>query len=439
MAKTRKASKTGDQSVVIQDLSITIQATNRDRKDLQRWRNALVSAESITQPTRKLLYDLYEDMVLDEHLASVLDQRRLALTTTPLVFERDGKPVDAIQALIDSEGFDDLLTLILDSRVYGYSLIYADFSAPEPAIELVPRPHVIPTRHLVVANPYLTDGIDYTLPPYSNLYVGVGKPKDLGLLLKATPLVIVKRGNFGDWATFNELFGQPLRKGTYQTGDPAVKQQLDVALKNMGSTAWISVPEGADVEFVTSGQTAAAANTYQKLWEICDKGLSKLIVGQTMTTENGSSKSQGEVHERVANKISESDRQFALKVLNSRIKPLMLAQGLPADGDFRFVDPEEQLSKKDKADVDLKIHQLVAPLKKEWWKENYHVEFVDDQDADPNAEPVLPPDPTDEKPGNAPADKPGNSEKPDKGKAAELAFPDWMDRLRSFFWQAPTR
>ena len=71
---------------VIQDLRIEIRSVDRTRKDLSNWRHALESAENPNYPTRQLLYDLYEDIVLDDHLRSVMDQRRLAVTTSSIVF-----------------------------------------------------------------------------------------------------------------------------------------------------------------------------------------------------------------------------------------------------------------------------------------------------------------------------------------------------------------
>lgn len=335
------------------------------------------SAESQT-PVRKLLYDLYEDILLDEHLTSVMTQRRLALTNTSLSFQIDGEPVEEIQALLALECFEDLLLGIHDIRYFGYSLLQCDFIAGK--VDLIPRAHVVPSRTLVVATPYDQSGIDYTQPPYNMICAGIGKSNDLGLLLKAAPLVLMKRGDISDWATFNEIFGQPLRSYTYDPNMPGNKEQLTEAAKAAAGSSFVVMPDGSKVEYVSSYQTASA-QTYDMFAKRMDEALSKLIVGQTMTTENGSSKSQGEVHERVADKIGLADRRYVLRYLNGHVRQMLIAQGFPADkGEFKFIEEEARLSKKDRLSMDLDIHTRVGKLKKKYVADEYNVEFVDDSD-----------------------------------------------------------
>ena len=375
---TRKAKKAA--SVEIIDRSIQIQAADRSRKTLDNWKQAILSAESVIQPVRKTLYDIYADAYLDEHLRSVLGQRRLALSKTNLVFKRtSGEEVDEINALIKMRFFRQALRHILDARFYGFSLIGIDFV--NGTTSLVPRPHVVPSKNLVVATPYDTTGIDYSQSPYNTLYLAVGETDDLGLLVSAVPLVLLKRGNISDWATFNELFGQPTRKGTYDPNNPTSKVQLEQALASAGSVAHFVVPIDTNVEFIESGNKSGAKDTYYGLADFCDKGMSKLIVGQTMTTQDGSSKSQGEVHERVADDISYDDQEHILSYLNEDGVAMLIAQGFPAtDGAFEFIEEEAEISKKDRLDMDLNIHKNVGKLPKQFFKDEYNVEFVDDSD-----------------------------------------------------------
>jgi hypothetical protein len=453
MAKT-KATAPKDQQVVIQELGIQIRSNDRTPKDLARWKSALVSAENVQMPIRRTLYDLYEDIVLDEHLTSVMVQRCLALTNSTLVFQKDGKEVEAVQKLINTLAFESLCNHILQSKLWGYSLIHADFTTAEPTIELVPRPHVVPELGIVVANPGDMTGINYQEPPYTNLYVGVGEKKDLGLLLKAVPLVLLKRGNVSDWAAFNEVFGQPLRKGTYSPGDPAQKVQLEQALANMGQMSYVVVPEGSNLEIIGNYQTASAT-TYSMLTEHFDKAISKLIVGQTMTTESGASLSQSEVHERVAGKIGVSDRRFLIKVLESRIKPLLIAQGIPADGNFQFMDEEAEVSKKDRLEGDLKIHEKVGKLPKTYWSNEYNVEFANPSDNE-KQEPEANPEPAAEDEPEGKTKTPEQPDKPEKEKPAgkqnnsiplagadhngsQYSIREFVALVKDFFRKAPIR
>ncbi len=436
------------QQVVIQQMGIEVRTIDRSPKDLAKFKQAIQSAENIQMPLRTQLYNLYEDIMLDEHLTSVVDQRRNALFDTSLIFQKDGEVIEDVQRIIDTTAFERLCMAIIDSRLFGFSLIHCDFT-PEsgPVIELVPRPHVVPEFGIVVKNPGDATGIGYTQPPYTNLYIGVGEPKDLGILLKAIPLVLMKRGNTSDWAKFNEVFGQPLRKGTYNPNDPGSKVQLETALANMGNMSYAVLPEGSNVEIVGTYQTASA-DTYSKFSDYQNKAISKLIVGQTMTTESGSSLSQSEVHERVADRVAYADRRFLLKVLESMVRPLMIAQGVKgaSDGNFQFVTEEATVSKKDRLAGDLLIHKQIGKIPKSYWSEEYNVPFVDDSDdeeVEPEEQPETDPKDDDPVPNEKPEKgKPDPAEKPKQKNAApesDFAFKRAWLELKSFFSQAPTR
>ncbi|MEZ0611942.1 DUF935 family protein [Fibrella sp. WM1] len=429
-AKQKPAAVANTKQIVVNDFGIQLRTLDRTPKDLGRWKAALQSAESILSPNRKLLYDLYDDITLDGHLTSVMEQRRLAITTSALLFQKDGKPNEQINALINSLGFLALLGHIIDSVAYGYSLIRADFTAPRgPAVDLVPRAHVVPQFGIVVEQPGSFDGTDYTQPPYTNLYLGVGNPDDLGKLLKAAPLVLLKRGNVSDWSSFNEIFGQPHRKYTYSSIEQ--KAQLERMANEQGRAGYSIIPEGANMEVMGNYQTASAT-TYSMAIDHFDKELSKLFVGQTMTTDSGSSLSQSEVHERVGDRVGMSDRQFVILVLESLVKPMLIAQGIPADGNFQFADEEESVAWKDRLDGDLKIHKEVGPLTQEYFAEEYHVEF--DKTAK-KKEPGKGQQGEDDPEEEDAAEQPNKKEKPAKGKQENSApsFEELKARATDWF------
>ncbi|MFC5408018.1 DUF935 family protein [Larkinella bovis] len=419
----KKQAKNANVNIV--DNTIQIRTLDRSRKTLDNWKTAMQSAESLLNPNRQLLYNLYADIMLDEHLISVTDQRRLNVTGVTLMFGKDGKENEAIGKLIDTEAFEQLLEHILDSRFFGFSLIQNDFATiinEQPQIKLVPRAHVKPGFGIVVGNPGDMTGIDYTQPPYDTLYTPAGRADDLGLLLAAAPLVLLKRGDVSDWATFNEVFGQPLRVAYYNPMDPTQKPLLEKGMAEMGSMAYMILPDGAKVEFPTTYQTAAA-DTYERFANRMDKAISKLIVGQTMTTEDGSSRSQSEVHERTAGKIAQSDRRFALRILNSRIKPALIAQGYPVgEGEaFSFVEEEERLSKKDRLEMDIKIHKEVAPIKVDYFAQEYNVP-IDEEALSNRQQQAL----------QTTEEEPEDEEKPEKPKKVKQSAVDEFGRFMQF-------
>ncbi|MFK5282397.1 hypothetical protein ACI3PL_22835, partial [Lacticaseibacillus paracasei] len=80
--------------------------------------------------------------------------------------------------------------------------------------------------------------VDYTELPYSDWCIGVGQKRDLGLLLKITPLVIWKKNALGAWAEFIEKFGSPIRIGKTDSNDLQSVNNMENMLKNMGVASW---------------------------------------------------------------------------------------------------------------------------------------------------------------------------------------------------------
>lgn len=372
MAKNRKP------QVVKPNVSFPIYLAPKDNtsKSIENWKAAKEQAESIFNPLRKPLIDLYENIVLDPHLSSVMEKRILSITNTTWTFALDGEPVEAIDLMCNKHFFEQLLTYIIEAKFWGVSVIETDFN--RGTCELVPRGHCVPEFKIVLTEPYMSDmGIPYDLPPFDRTVIDVTS-NDLGLLYKVAPYALLKKDDISDWATFCEIFGMPTRVGKYDPNTPGNEAQLKKALQDMGAAAWMAIPTGSEIEFPQS--TSKTGNDiYERFANFCNAEISKCIVGNTMTTEVGKngSRSQGEVHERGEDDIKRSDRRFVERTLNERIIPLLIKQGfaVPEGAEFKAIEDEAELTKAQQLDMDLKIHQQVAPIKREHFAQEYNIEF----------------------------------------------------------------
>lgn len=107
--------------------------------------------------------------------------------------------------------------------------------------------------------------------------------------------------------------------------------------------------QDTEIEFVESGK-GDAFNVYDKRIDRANSELSKLIIGQTMTIEDGSSLSQSETHLEVFENLVESDCTMLRDIVNNQLIPRMVKHGFPIKG-LRFewddaVDytPEQQVA-----------------------------------------------------------------------------------------------
>lgn len=111
-----------------------------------------------------------------------------------------------------------------------------------------------------------------------------------------------------DWVAFAEVFGMPIRIGKY--GPTATKEdqrKLMTAVANIGTDAAAIIPSSMMIEFEGTGNVTAGGIIYKDLAEYMDRQVSKGVLGQTMTTDDGSSRSQAEVHNEVRADILEDD------------------------------------------------------------------------------------------------------------------------------------
>lgn len=365
----KKTAPEKDQKLLISH--IDLRQINRTTQDIVSWRNAIRSAESVLNPIRSTLYDLYFDILLDGQLESVVAKRITAITNSPLRYVKDGKDIPLITDMIETQDFTFILTEILNSVFWGYTLLELQFTDTHIVPTLIPRKHVKPEFNLVTMHPFDMTGVNYLDPYYSKSILTAGHPKNLGLFVKVAQYVLYKRGGFGDWAQFAELFGMPFRKGKYQTYDEASRAALKSALEEAGSAAYIAIPEGTDIE-ITWPTGTGSQDVHQKLIAECNAEISKTIVGQTMTTDNGSSRSQADVHAQVQDEIFQSDKRFVASVLNEQLRKLLALYYPGVDGGKFVFGEADYLEKNVKLDMDIKIATQV-PVSDDYFYETYNI------------------------------------------------------------------
>ncbi len=333
--------------------TITIKPTQRNTNDIETWRSALKSADI---NRRAKLYDLFDDLLLDNILADAIAKRIDAITNAEIVFvDKNGQPNEEIDLLMRSEGFEVLLENIMRSKFWGFSLFQTEIF-PQLIASLIPNKNVNPLLSIILTEQSDETGYDYSA---DDRFIFAGSKSDFGLILKAAPYVIYKRGNFGDWAQFAEMFGMPFRIGKYNNYDEATRKSLVQALETSGAAPYMVVPKEADIEF-KDNTTYANAMLYDKLKEACNEEILIGILGQTMTTLDGSSRSQSEVHLSVQQDKHKADRRFVQRILNSQFLTLLQNRGYNVEGsEFKFTEQGETLSLKDKITVDMQLVNLI--------------------------------------------------------------------------------
>lgn len=338
-------------------VELKLQADALTQKDMRSWRQAWQQAINIESPHRERLYDIYRDVEVDLHLSGCVDQRKGFVQKKSFkMVDVKGKRDDVATQLLEAAWFKDMVGYILDSRYWGHSLIQlgdvltVDGEMRYTGVELVNRKHVIQEYGVIVreqGDEWQT-GIPYREGPMADWVVEAGKPHDLGLFLKAATQTIPKKNMLAYWDQFGEIFGMPIRVAKTTARDPKDRSQIENMLSSMGAAAWGLFPDGTDID-IKETTRGDAFNVYDKRIDRANSELSKGILNQTMTIDNGSSLSQSEVHLEVFENVVEKDADLVKDIVNDQLLPRMVRHGFPVKGlHFEWDDsidytPEQQL------------------------------------------------------------------------------------------------
>ncbi|WP_455540733.1 phage portal protein family protein [Prevotella fusca] len=308
--------------------------------DTADFMTAVKAAENVDYTQRAKLYDLYNDILLDAHLSSVIDKRKNAVLSSSIEFHRNGKPDEKINEQLFSPWFYRCVADILDARFWGFSLMQFYKKGEWVDYDLVPRKHVEPVRKLILTRQ--TDILGTSWEEFEDLLF-IGGSTDLGLLARAAPWVIYKRNTTADWAQFSEVFGMPIQEYTYETDDEDARARALQDANSIGSLATFIHGKDTELQLREAGNKTGSAEVYDRFIERCNSEISKLILGNTLTTEASAKGTQalGTVHKKVEEAVAKADREFVLNVLNYDMADIFAHMGINTAGG-KFCFPEKK-------------------------------------------------------------------------------------------------
>lgn len=382
--KTARGKAAKDEHIIIND--IRIQQVDRSKKSIAGWRNDHRAAESITNPNRSRLYDLYADILLDGHLSGIIQKRVDAVLNKQLCYyTSDGRKVDKMDKYLHSAAFREIKLLIMETLLWGVSGL--EFI---PGRELqfvpIPRKHIKPEAGIISLEQHTaTNGIPYeeesmlwvihaNSSARHQLYAGT---HSLGLLLKCAPYVIYKRDVMADWANYAEVFGQPVRIIKYDAYDEQTRHELKQILEESGSSLALMIPKQADFEMKDGKQANGDGQLQERFKNCLNQELSIIVLGNTETTSNGGNGSQAKsvVHQEQQELILRSDLEFTTAQLNDpHFIAILQSYGWPLqkDGYFAFHKHADINYLAERIAIDKEVADLV-PVSDDYFYETYGI------------------------------------------------------------------
>lgn len=353
-------------------------------------------------------FDIYRPILTDPQVKSVMTQRISAVISrewevVPGEDSRRGRrAADWLREELEAMKFDRLTEKMLWGLFYGYSVAEQMFRRDGQVwgweeIRVRDRmrfrfDETCGLRLLTMQN--MLTGEE--MPPEKFWVFSTGadhddEPYGLGLAHWLYWPVWFKRNGLKLWLIALDKFGMPTARGKYHSGATEEEQaRLLEAVMAIRSEAGIVIPEGMDIELL-SAPAGAATLDYRALHDTMDAAIAKIVLSQTMTTDDGSSRSQAEVHQDVADAVKKSDADLICQSFNegpvARLSEFNFPGVAPPQVWRRMEDPEDTASAIAR---DEKLHTIGWQMTEERVKETYGDGYERAAPADPAPAPALP-------------------------------------------------
>lgn len=306
----------------------TRQASLMSKKEIDDWKRGIASATDPTNPRRGDLMRFYQAIKLDGHTMSCVENRILPVQCAPfkLVDKDDNEDLEA-KKLLEKPWFLDICMLVNQYIFEGTQLICMfdlDENGELKQVESVPQSNFIPQRGEILINEYDETGISYRDGAYKNYYFQVGGDWNLGLFSQLAMVIIAKKLGLGSWMSYIDKYGVPPIFAITERMDTTRRDELFEMLE-MFRMNHFAVLQGNEKIETPQGYNVDAHNTFKSLMsDICDKEISKRILGSSGLTDEKSFVGAAEVQERILEYRHKVDKLIFKYYFNTEIKPRLV-------------------------------------------------------------------------------------------------------------------
>lgn len=303
------------------------EAQTMQKQTLNEWKLAVAMATDPVEPNKLWLDKLYKNLMLDNHLASVIDSRILYCQRNPFKITNDkGDENEELSWLFERTWFEEFIKLTLLSRFEGTKLIELFELNPETKeidyIDEIPMAYFNPLKGIITKAPGDQKGWEYKTGALQPYYIQVGKDKELGMLAQMAPIVLAKKLGLGAWLDYIEKYGVPPLFITTDREDDARLRELFNGASNFKSNAFLV---GRGNEKFEIGQTNAGnPDNFDKLVERANSEISKNILGGTSLTDEKAFVGSAEIQYQLAKDRFESDKLLIKNIINQQLFPRLL-------------------------------------------------------------------------------------------------------------------
>lgn len=337
---------------------------------------------------------LYDAIADDAHAGSVLQTRYLTVSGERWEVEPTDESARAkeiaglVTEALSGCNFRQAMAELLEAILYGYrpaEVIWSDEHGP-----VVPQ--VIRAKHprrfaftperapRLLTKTAQRDGEE--VPEKKFLIFSYGdsdNPYGKGLARSIWWNVWFKKHGIKFWLIFLDKFSMPTPVGKYPANSnnrEADKKTALEAAKAFRAETGVAIPDDFVLELVEA--TRGGSVSYQDMCAYMDAQISKRVLGQTLTTEVGSSGSYAasQTHNEVRQDIKEADAGALADFLNDTLIRWIVDfnfAGVAAYPKFRFLTEKEETLNELAARDEILVNQIGVQVDPEYWYDKYNL------------------------------------------------------------------
>lgn len=306
------------------------QSKSLSRQTIKTWKQALELALASEDPSRLELMEVYTSILLDNHLASIIETRILKVLRSKFRFiDEKGNENDDVKKLFEKQWFEQFLSHIMWSKFKGTTVV--ELWDMDENMELI-RTGLIPRENCNFIKGFFTKeagddtGTPYKEGSYKPYYIQVGDNRDLGLLKDVAPAAIAKKFAQAAWLELTQKYGIPPRYVTTDSYSSTRHQELANMMHQMVNSHY-AVLQGNEKIEILNGIQGDPHEVFDKLIVRYNSEKTKRVLGHDSgagTQDTKGTYGSLQIMQDVANDRHESDKRFCKYIINNELIPRLI-------------------------------------------------------------------------------------------------------------------
>lgn len=318
---------------------------------IKKWKDALTLAQLAENANRKPYIELCDSILLDSHLASVIESRVLKIKQSKFkLVDASGKSSAEISKLFEQPWFNSFIYHAIMAKFRGTTVVELWDLNPETMgldnVNAIEQENILPLKGLIVKENGDETGYSYKEDPLKPYYIQIGKNKDLGILKDVAPDALTKKFAKASWAEFVEKYGIPPRWVTTDSYSESRENELADMMANMVSNHWAVLKGNEKIEVMNSSG-ASSYEIFDKLIDRMNSEMTKRILGQDGTTDANAKGTYGslKVMQDVSDDRHDADKTDIKDLINAdllwRLQLISPVYGVLKNYTFDWDDSKE--------------------------------------------------------------------------------------------------